>query len=389
MRPMRDDNQQEDPAPRHAKALDGAKAGDIREALAARLGVSSEKLPRVALAFLVGAAAGLAFLLMRLPLPWLLGPLTVAMILAVRNRPLVPASGLVHPVRSLIGVAVGSSFTPAFVDKLSGAAVSLVMLVPYTAALMAVGYLVLRHLARFDKPTAFFGAAPGGLADMLTFAHDSGADLRRVTLVQAARVVTTVFAIPFWLQFVVGQPLGGAMPSALHIWQISIFDAVLIVAIAWGGWRVADRLGILGGSIVGPMLLSGLMHGFGMTDVKVPVEVLIFAQVTIGIVVGTQFRGISLSEFVSTLSWGMALAAVLLAMAGAAALVASRLTGLDPTSLLLAYAPGGQNEMSIIGLILGADVAIIALHHLLRVIMVVLGAQYVFQSNPDWRREKP
>jgi len=54
--------------------------------------------------------------------------------------------------------------------------------------------------------------------------------------------------------------------------------------------------------------------------------------------------------------------------------------------LLLSYAPGGQNEMAIMGLILGADVAIIALHHLLRVIMVVLGAQYVFQSNKDWRR---
>ena len=223
---------------------------------------------------------------------------------------------------------------------------------------------------------------------MLTFAHDSGADLRRVTLVQVARVVTTVFAIPFWLQFVAGQPLGGAMPKALHIWEISLSDALLIVAIAWGGWHVADRFGILGGSIVGPMLLSGFLHGFGFTTVKVPVEVLIFAQITIGIVIGTQFRGISLHEFVTVLSWGMVLAAILLAMAGAAALLAARLTGLDPTSLLLAYAPGGQNEMSIIGLILGADVAIIALHHLLRVIMVVLGAQYVFQRNTTWRRQK-
>lgn len=386
---MRDDNPQQDPAPRHTRLRAGAEAGDMREAFAARLGVTPDKLPRVAIAFATGIAAGLVFQLLRLPLPWLLGPLSIAMMLAVRGTPLVPASGLVHPVRSLIGVAVGSSFTPALVGKLGGASISLAMLLPYTAALMAVGYFVLHRFARFDKPTAFFGAAPGGLADMLTFAHDSGADLRRVTLVQAARVVTTVFAIPFWLQFVVGQPLGGAMPKALHIWQISLWDALLIGAIAWAGWRLADKLGILGGSIVGPMLLSGVAHGFGLTDVKVPVEVLIFAQVTIGIVVGTQFRGISLSEFVSILSWGMGLAAVLLAMAGATALVASRLTGLDPTSLLLAYAPGGQNEMSIIGLILGADVAIIALHHLLRVIMVVLGAQYVFQSHPDWRRDKP
>lgn len=351
-------------------------------------GISPELIRRLAFSYVVGISAGVVFQMAALPLPWLLGPLTVSLVLATRNRPLAPPSGLVHPARSLIGVAVGSSFTPALVEKASGAAISLAMLLPYTMALCGLGYFVLRRFAHFDKPTAFFASAPGGLADMLTFAHDSGADLRRVTLVQAARVVTTVFAIPFWLQFVAGQPLGGAMPTSLHIWQLGLIDAPLILFLAWAGWRMADRFGILGASIVGPMLLSGLAHGFALTTVKVPVEVLIFAQVTIGIVIGAQFRGISLYEFVSVLSWGLGIAALLLVTAGAMALLASRLTGLDATSLLLSYAPGGQNEMAIMGLILGADVAIIALHHLLRVIMVVLGAQYVFQSNKEWRRER-
>ncbi len=350
--------------------------------------MSPDLIRRLAVSYVVGIAAGVVFQMAALPLPWLLGPLTISLFLATRNHPLAPPGGLVHPARSLIGVAVGSSFTPALVGKASAAAVSLAMLLPYTAALCGLGYFVLRRYARFDKPTAFFASAPGGLADMLTFAQDSGADLRRVTLVQAARVVTTVFAIPFWLQFVAGKPLGGAMPTSLHLWQLGLLEAPLILFLAWAGWRVAARFGILGASIVGPMILSGLAHGFALTTVKVPVEVLIFAQVTIGIVIGAQFRGISLSEFVSVLSWGLGIAVLLLVTAGAMALLAARLTGLDPTSLLLSYAPGGQNEMAIMGLILGADVAIIALHHLLRVIMVVLGAQYVFQSNKDWRRDR-
>jgi hypothetical protein len=356
--------------------------------LAAATGSTPAMVRRLVVSYIVGAAAGLAFMVAALPLPWLLGPLTVSIILAVHNRPLAPPSAFVHPVRTLIGVAVGSAFTPAFVGQIGSAAVSLALLIPYTAALSALGYIVLRRYAGFDQPTAFFSAAPGGLADMITFAHDSGADMRRVMLVQAARVVTTVFAIPFWLQFVAGQPLGGAMPKALHLWQLSLLDALVILLLAFGGWRVADRLGILGASIVGPMIVSGLAHGLGFTTVKVPVEVMIFAQITIGVVVGAQFRGISLSEFVTVLSWGLAIAMALLVLAGAMALLAARLTGLDPTSLLLSYAPGGQNEMAIIGLILGADVAIIALHHLLRVIMVVLGAQVVFQRNRDWRRDK-
>lgn len=351
-------------------------------------GITPAHLGRLGIAYFVGAIAGIVFVLASLPLPWLLGPLTLSLLLAVKERPLTPPSGLLHPVRTLIGVAVGSSFTPDFLDKVSGAAFSFTLLLPYTIGLCWLGYVVLHRFARFDKPTAFFSSAPGGLADMLTFAQDSGADLRRVSLVQAARVVTTVFAIPFWLQFVAGQPLGGAMPQALHIWQVSVIDAFVIVGLAWGGWRIAERLGILGASIVGPMILSGLAHWLGLTAAKVPVEVLIVAQITIGVVIGTQFRGISLYEFVSVLSWGLVLAVAMLAMAGAMALLASRLTGIDPTTLLLAYGPGGQNEMAIIGLILGADVAIIALHHLLRVVMVVLGAQVVFQRNTQWRRDK-
>jgi membrane AbrB-like protein len=384
---MHDDTPDDRTPPRTAERFAAICRAPV-DAAARAFGMPPEMIRRLALSYVVGISAGIVFQMAALPLPWLLGPLTISLLLATRNRPLAPPSGLVHPARSLIGVAVGSSFTPALVEKASGAAVSLAMLLPYTAALCALGYFVLRRFAHFDKPTAFFASAPGGLADMLTFAHDSGADLRRVTLVQAARVVTTVFAIPFWLQFVAGKPLGGAMPASLHFWQLGLIDAPLILFLAWDGWRIADRFGILGASIVGPMLLSGLAHGFALTTVKVPVEVLIFAQVTIGVVIGAQFRGISLSEFVSVLSWGLAIAALLLVTAGAMALLAARLTGLDPTSLLLSYAPGGQNEMAIMGLILGADVAIIALHHFLRVIMVVLGAQYVFQSNKDWRRDR-
>ena len=112
------------------------------------------------------------------------------------------------------------------------------------------------------------------------------------------------------------------------------------------------------------------------------------AQVTLGIVIGAQFAGISLSEFVTVLSWGLVFALLLVIAAGAMALSVAALTGLDATSLLLSYAPGGQNEMAIMGLILGIDVAIIALHHLLRVVMVVSGAQLVFQTNPGWRTEE-
>jgi membrane AbrB-like protein len=354
--------------------------------LARLTGVTRAHVTGIARSFAVALAAGVGFTIAGLPLPWLLGPLTVALVMSVRGRTLEQPSGLVHPMRAVLGVAVGSSFTPALVDKAPGAAMSLALLIPYVAVITALGMVFLMRFARFDRQTAFFASCPGGLADMVMYARESGADLRRVTLVQAARVVTLVFTLPFWLQFVGGLPLGGAMPKALHIWQLTLGDAVVIALLAWGGWRIADRLGVTGSSIVGPMVGSAVVHALGLTDAKVPVELLIVAQATMGLVIGSQFRGISLSELVKVLSWGLAQALILLGAAGAMALATARLTGLDPTVLLLSYAPGGQNEMAIIGLILGVDVAIVALHHLLRVMLVVIGAQIVFQRHPEWRQ---
>ena len=55
-----------------------------------------------------------------------------------------------------------------------------------------------------------------------------------------------------------------------------------------------------------------------------------------------------------------------------------QLTPLSPISLLLAYAPGGQGEMNLIALALNEDVAFIAIHHMLRVFLVISAAPIVF-----------
>lgn len=337
-------------------------------------------------AYVIGFGSGILFTILHLPLPWLLGPLTVCLFLTLARRPPTQPKFLVQPVRALLGVAIGASFTPALIDKLGGMAGSILIMLPYMVIVTALGVLMLTQLAKFDKPTAFFASAPGGLADMVLMAEEAGANLRHVTLVQAARLVAIVFLVPFWLQFGEGKPLGGAVPKTSHLADLLLIDALIIFLIGWAGWRLGERVGLLGASIVGPMILSGLAHGFGLTTVKVPVEPLIFTQVTLGLVVGANFKGVSMRECITVLSWGFLFALILVATASALSLFVSRLTGIDATTLLLCYAPGGQNEMAILALILGIDVAIIALHHLVRVVFVIVGAQVVFRAHADWKR---
>jgi uncharacterized membrane protein AbrB (regulator of aidB expression) len=56
--------------------------------------------------------------------------------------------------------------------------------------------------------------------------------------------------------------------------------------------------------------------------------------------------------------------------------------------VLLAFAPGGQTELNLLAFILGLDVAYVAMHHLARVAIVIIGAQMVLKSRSDWRKGK-
>ena len=55
------------------------------------------------------------------------------------------------------------------------------------------------------------------------------------------------------------------------------------------------------------------------------------------------------------------------------ALTLASWTGLDFMQLLLAFIPGGLYEVTLLALIFGFDIAFVAFHHTLRVMMVFFG----------------
>jgi membrane AbrB-like protein len=337
-------------------------------------------------ALLLGALGASVFYALSLPLPWFLGALTACLIGSVAGLGIERPRPMSIPMRAVLGVAVGSAYTPALLDRLDSMAWSLLLLIPFMLVVIGMGMVFYERIARFDRPTAFYAAVPGGLTDMTTMAEETGANVRAVILVQASRILVIVFALPLWLKWHDG--LDVAQAFATRVWLADIWpaDALLMIAMGWGGWWLASRLGLAGAPIVGPMLVSGTAHALGFTLAKVPVEVLVVAQISVGTLLGCQFRGLTLREFTGTMSWGIAYALVLLVLTGAVASGIAALTGFDPVSVLLAFAPGGQTELNLLAYVLGLDVAYVALHHLMRLAIVILGAQVVFRTQTGWRR---
>jgi membrane AbrB-like protein len=367
--------------------FDGGLDDDERRwTLLRLLGWDTRKAQRLAFTFMIGVGGSLLFMLLNLPLPIFLGALTATIVAAVLDAPILRPRWLGPPMRAVLGVAVGAAFTPALIGQMGGMAGSLLVLVPFTLLITIGGMAFFRHVAGYDRATAFFAAVPGGLTDMVTMSADAGADQRRVTLIHATRIALIMFTVPFFIQVANGTSIGSQLPSLVHFWEMRAIDGLMLLVLAAGGHLIAQRLGLAGAPLVGPMLASGLLHAIGLTSAKVPFELLALAQVSLAILLGAQFRGLTLGEFGSTMIWGLLFTVFLLVSTAATSLAVAALTGFDTVSILLAFAPGGQAELSLLALILGLDVAFIALHHLVRLAIIIIGAQAVFLKNSDWQQ---
>lgn len=150
-------------------------------------------LPAVLAAPLGAWLAGL----IRLPIPFLLGPIfaTAAMVLSGNPAPPVPGP-VIHTAQLFFGVYMGIIVDLESLRRLGRvlpyAVVGAVLLVAFTY-LIAFGLTVLTPV---DLLSAFLGTAPGGIAEMGVTALALGADVAFVLGFQLFRLFSILLAIP-------------------------------------------------------------------------------------------------------------------------------------------------------------------------------------------------
>ena len=88
----------------------------------------------------------------------------------------------------VLGLMIGSAFTPELLTGLPLWSVSLLTLPALIAVGAAVAWLYFRRLGRFDAVTAYFCASPGGMTDMVLLGGAMGGDVRAIGLTHAIRV---------------------------------------------------------------------------------------------------------------------------------------------------------------------------------------------------------
>lgn len=327
---------------------------------------------RQALTFVLACAGTALFWALALPLPFLFGPMAACLIAALLGLPLMKFGWVSVAARTILGVAVGASITPAVLGQVPGMAISASLVPIYLIVIAAVGVPFFRRVYGFDFPTAWYASMPGGLQDMVLFGIEAGGDGRALALIHATRVFLIVTVAPIILTAGFGASLD--QPIGTPASDIPASELVLMVIAAAVGWAVAARVGLFGAPILGPMIVSGAMAVAGLIHVRPPSEAILTAQFLIGVGIGVGYVGVTLAELRRDVAAGVVFVLILAALAAVFTEIVVIFGLAPPLEGFLAFAPGGQAEMLVLAIIVGADLGYVVVHHLLRVVFVITGA---------------
>lgn len=344
---------------------------------------------RFAAALTLGVLGGWCFARLGLPLPWMLGPMTVCTVAALLRAPIAAPAIVRPPMTMIIGVLLGAGFTPQIVAQFPSWIPTILGLAVFVFAcgLACVSYF--RWVAGFDPATAYFSGMPGGLIEMVVVGEERGGDARTIALIHSTRLLFIVFTLPFLVQWMQGVTLSRAPSFGLSVFEAPWAGDLWLVGTAIVGAVAGHYLHLPAKFLLGPMLASALVHVLGWSDFKPPQEIVGAAQVVLGTTIGCRFLGTPPREIFRILGVSLGSTAILLTITLIFGLVVSRVSDYGMIPLVLAYSPGGLAEMSLIALALNIEVAFIAAHHIIRIVFVMFGASVIYSFFPDRARREP
>jgi membrane AbrB-like protein len=337
-------------------------------------------------ALAIGTLGGWLAALAGLPLAWMIGAMTATTAAAAFGMPIAMPVGFRQLMVAVLGVMLGSSFSPEMLERVGEWAISLSALALYAAAAGGAGLFYFRRICGYDAVTAYFSAMPGGFSEMILVGTEMGGDARIISLTHAARVMTVVLALPFAFQMLIGYDPAGRAPAGLPLAEVSGADLAVLTACGALGFVVARLLRLPAAGLVGPMILSAVAHILGWTAARPPFELVAAAQVVVGAAIGCRFAGVTTRLLLRTAAAAAGGTAVLLSATIAFGIALAQITGISPVPLMLAFSPGGLAEMSLIAIAIGADAAFVVTHHVVRIFMIVVIAPLAFKHM---RRGRP
>ena len=331
----------------------------------------------------LGAVGGLAALTLGAPLPWLLGP-----VLAVGGAALfglrIGGLPVTFPIKArvlfvpIIGVAIGGTFTPELLKAATGWWPTLLGLALFVPLAHAVSFQIYRRVGGYDRATAYFSAMPGGLIEAIAMGEVAGADQRTLNLMQFSRLIMCIVIVPLAIMAYEGTAVGSAAGIRFDRGggELGFLDALLLIGAGAAGLWGATWLNLPAALITGPVVASGIVHLAGVTDAQPPQFLVGLTQLVVGCSLGVRFAGLGRGAAAKGLGLAFLSVASMLALAVAIGGLLHLFVAESVEAVVLAFAPGGVIEMSLIALSLQISVVFVSAHHVARILYTVFVARY-------------
>ncbi len=331
--------------------------------------MSDKKSYQLIMTAFLSVIGGIIGLKIGLPLPWMIGPMVIIMIYCALGQTAFAPKIYNTPARGILGYAIGSQFSPDSINAISHLGIGLALVPINSILIIIIGYQYFRRICRYEPATAFFGAIPGGLLDMVSLGEQFGADRRQLTLFHATRLGGTVLFASLLVSF---YPLFGKPEVHRPLLFTHYENSAIIVFFIIIGYFCGKLTKLPAFPLLGPMILSAILHGSGLIDIKPAYILIIIGQSFVGARLGSEFNNTNYREFRTTITRAVIFTMITFVPTILSMAIMAYLTDMKPLTALLSFAPGGQSEMSILAFAVGAPVAIVALHQLWRVSLVLL-----------------
>ncbi len=273
-----------------------------------------------------------------------------------------------------LGVLVGAAFTPQILSQAAAWWQTVLAMMVATFVATSVGMIYMILVRKRDPIVSLLGCVPGGQAEVIMLAEELTDKVYVVALFHLIRVAMVVTITPLVLALVTGMEgleASASFQAGLpHIWDLPLSTLGIFVGCALIGYPLALMLGLPMAHLFGPMALSAGLHIGGFVEIPRISEFVLLAQVVVGGGVGAKLAKVPIMEILGYVFDGIVNASLVLATyIGMAALMVA-IFGLSFMHTLLAFIPGGLYEVTLFALIFGYDVAFVAFHHVVRVLMI-------------------
>ncbi|WP_417578940.1 AbrB family transcriptional regulator [Nitrincola sp.] len=321
---------------------------------------------------LLGTLGGWAAWWLGLPLPWMLGPLMLVSLLALKGIKVQVNRQANRFFLGVLGFWLGTRFESGLLKELITWYPSVLLMMLSVMLTLLLNTWMFKRLAGLDTVTSVFSSLPGTMNAVVIQGDLLGGDARWIAIAQTLRITLVVISTSMIFYFMPGQTL--ASPTV----EASNWLDLLWIGLVPVGWWGAKQLRLPMAEFLGPLLTSALLS-LTVIHIELPGWVMIITFVVLGSSIGSRFFGTCLRALLKVSGYAVLATTLGMLIAALFGLLTWKLTGIPLSHAFLALVPGGVGEMALIATAAGIDPIYVVYIHLIRMFLLILSTPLLSQ----------